>query len=215
GALASRPLRRLLPHGVFSARRGLPAIIAVRFIATATFLGVDSFVPLAADRLHGARPIIQGFVIAGSALSWTAGQAIAARRGKRLLPSRGAAYGFGLLMVGVATTAPILSPNWPLWATFVSWCFGGLGMGILFNPTTVAAMSYAVDGREGEVSSQLHLADSLGFGIMSIVGGAIVAVADRTSFSLQGALATNFGLALALGFVGLMIAHNVRPHSAS
>lgn len=212
-ALAARPLRQLLPDGVFRARRGLPAIIAVRFLATATFLGVDSFVPLAADRLHGARPIIQGFVIAGSALAWTAGQAIAAKRGKRLLPSRGAAYGFGLLMLGVATTAPVLSRDWPLWATFASWCIGGLGMGILFNPTTVASMSYAVEGREGEVSSQLHLADSLGFGIMSIVGGAIVAVADRTSFSLQGALATNFSLALICAFAGLMIAHNVRPRS--
>ena len=42
----------LWPAGVFRARRGLPAIVAVRFLVTATFLGVDSFIPLAADRLH-------------------------------------------------------------------------------------------------------------------------------------------------------------------
>src|SRR5690606_33521001 len=42
--------RRLAPPGTASARRGLPAIIASRFLATAAFLGADSFIPLAADR---------------------------------------------------------------------------------------------------------------------------------------------------------------------
>ena len=213
--LAAPPLRALLPRGVFRARRGLPAILAVRFLATAAFLGVDSFVPLAADRLHGARPIVQGFVIAGSALAWTAGQALAARRGVRLLPDRAARIGFALLLLGVASTATVLIGAWPLWATFLTWSIGGLGIGILFNPTSVASMSYAVDGHEGEVSSQLHLADSLGFGIMSIVGGATVAVADRTSFTLQGALGTNFALAGLCGVVGLLAARGVQRHLAA
>ena len=41
-------------RGLFAARSGLPAVLACRVLATATFLGVDSFVPLAADRIHGA-----------------------------------------------------------------------------------------------------------------------------------------------------------------
>ena len=214
-ANAAPALRILLPHGVFRARAGLPAIIAVRFLATATFLGVDGFVPLAADRLHHARPIVQGFVVAGAALTWTAGQAFAAKRGAKLLPRRAAAVGFGLLLVGVAAVAPVLSPAWPLWATFLGWSIGGLGIGILFNPTTVASMSYAIDGREGEIGSQIHLADSLGFGIMSVVGGATVAVADRTSFSLQGALGTNFAIAALCAVVGLVASRRVRSQGSA
>lgn len=214
-ATAAPALRAILPRGVFRARVGLPAIIAVRFLATATFLGVDSFVPLAADRLHGARPIVQGFVVAGAAMTWTMGQAIAARRGAGLHPRRAAAFGFGLLLVGVGATAPVLSPGWPLWATLLAWSVGGLGIGILFNPTTVASMSYALDGREGEVSSQIHLADSLGFGIMSVVGGATVAVADRNSLSLQGALGTNFAIAALCAIVGLVASRGVRSQMAA
>jgi len=160
--------------------------------------------------LHGARPIVQGFVVAGSAVFWSTGQAYAARRGDRLSPRRGATTGFGLMLLGIAAAAPVLSPSWPLALTFVGWCIGGLGIGILFNPTTVASMSYATDGREGEISSQIHLADSLGFGVMSIVGGATVALSDHTSLSLQGALGINFALAATLATIGLLAARGAR-----
>lgn len=197
--------RRLAPAGTASARRGLPAIIASRFLATAAFLGADSFIPLAADRIHGARPIVQGFTVIGAALSWSLGAFIAARHPPRHVrhPIR---LGFGLIIAGVGAVVPTLHESWPLWATFLGWSLGGLGMGILFNPTTVAAMTYAGAGQEGLVSSQLHLADSLGFGIMGGVGGATVAVADRTSWSLTGALGTNFTLAVACGLLGIAIA---------
>ena len=213
--IAAPALRVLLPSGVFRARRGLPAIIAVRFLATATFLGVDSFVPLAADRLHGARPIAQGFVIAGAARAWTGGQAFAARRGDRLPPGRATRIGFCFLLAGVAATAPVLAPSWPLWLVFLGWAIGGFGIGLLFNPTTVGAMSYAEDGREGAIGSQIHLADSLGFGIMSIVGGATVTIADDTAFTLQGAIATNFGLAVACAAVGLAASRGAQARVAA
>ena len=208
--IAAPALKVLLPVGTFRARRGLPAIVAVRFLATATFLGADSFIPLAADRFHGARPIVQGFVIAGSAVMWSVGQAYAARRGVNLLPRRGAAIGFALLLVGVAGSAPVLAPSWPLALTFVTWCIGGLGMGILFNPTTVASMSFAEQGREGEISSQVHLADSLGFGLMSILGGATVAFSDHSALTLRGAIGINFCLAAACASLGLFASRGVR-----
>jgi len=88
---------------------------------------------------------------------------------------------------------------------------GGLGVGLLYNPATVAAMSYATDGREGEVSSQVTLADSVGFSLMGGIGGATVAIADRTSWSLAGALGTNFGLAMCLTLLGVVAARRVRP----
>jgi len=68
-ALAIPSLRHLFPAGVLRARHGLPAVVACRMLSTATFLGVDSFIPLAADRVHGARPLQQGFVIVGAALT--------------------------------------------------------------------------------------------------------------------------------------------------
>ena len=206
-------LRRLLPPGFFSARRGIAAVLSCRVLATAAFLGVDSFVPLAADRVHGATPLVQGLVITGAALTWTLGQALMARR-PQVDPRRAVALGFVLLIIGTVLVIPVLWSGWPLWATFLSWPVGGLGMGILFNPTSVAAMSYAEGGSEGTVSSQIHLADSLGFSLMGAFGGAIVAVADRTALSLRSALGMEFGLAIVCAALGVAAARHVASHTS-
>jgi MFS family permease len=210
GAVAATiALGRLLPAGFGRARTGLPALIAVRMCATAAFLGVDSFVPLAADRIHGASPLVQGFVIIGAALTWTVGQWYRVRRPGRS-PAAAIRTGFVVMLLGIGLVVPVLSTNWPLAATFAAWAVGGLGMGLLFNPSTTASMSYATEGNEGLVSSQVTLADSVGFSLMGGIGGATVAIADRTAWPLSGALGFNFALAAALTFVGIAAARRVR-----
>ena len=207
-ALAIPSLRHLFPRGVLVARTGLAAVVACRVLATATFGGVDGFVPLAADRIHGARPLVQGFVIIGAALAWTVGQWLRAKR-PDVDAARSVRNGFVVLALGVALVLPVLWVPWPLWAVFIGWSVGGLGMGLLFNPTTVAAMTYAEPGREGELSSQVTLADSVGFSLIGGIGGATVAIADRTTWSLTGALATNFTIALVAALLGIVAAGRI------
>ena len=151
---------------------------------------------------------MQGFVIIGAALAWSLGSAISTRR-THIPVRRSAAIGFALLAAGIVATAPVLRVDWPLGATFASWCLGGLGMGFLFNPTSAAAMGWAGPGRGGRVGSQINLADSLGFALMGGVGGATVAVADRTSWRLDHALAVNFGLALVVAVLGAVASRGV------
>jgi MFS family permease len=209
-ALAVPMLRRLLPAGVTTARAGQPAVLACRFLATATFIGVDGFVPLAADRIHGASPMAQGFTIIGAALTWTAGQALVARR-PHVDTARTVRVGFVLCMAGAILVMPILIPSWPLWATFLGWSVGGLGMGIVYNPTTVASMSYAEEGREGLVSGQTQLIDALGFSVMGGIGGALVAVADRSGFALRDALLVLFLMAISTAGLGIVASRGARP----
>ncbi len=201
-------LRRLLPKGVHRAARGLPAVVACRMLATAAFLGVDSFIPLAADRIHGASPTVQGFVIIGAALSWTSGQWLMAQH-PQIDPRRAVRWGFIAIALGVYATVPVLFAEWPLWATFFGWAIGGFGMGLLFNPTTVTAMSHARTGAEGLVSSQVNLADAIGFSTMGGIGGAMVALSDRTSLPLATAIGINFALAFVLAGLGAIIAGRI------
>jgi hypothetical protein len=82
-------------------------------------------------------------------------------------------------------------------------------MGLLFNPTTVTAMSHADEGAEGLVSSQVNLADAVGFSTMGGIGGAMVAISKRTSLPLSGALGINFGLAIMLAGIGMICARRI------
>lgn len=206
--LAIPNFNKLMPRDIWRARRGLPAILACRMLATAAFLSIDSFVPLAADRIHGASATIQGFVIIGAALSWSVGSVVSTRR-SHIPVARSATIGFVLILMGIFAVAPVLSPNWPLLATFFAWCIGGLGMGILFVPTSVAATAYADDGIEGQTGGQMHLADSLGFALMGGIGGATVAISDRTHWPLTHALGTNFAIAAVLAALGIVASRGV------
>ena len=207
-ALSIPNFNKLMPPKVWRAKRGLPAILACRMLATSAFLSIDSFVPLAADRIHGASPTIQGFVIIGAALSWSLGSVLSTRR-SHIPVARSAAVGFSLILFGIFAVSPVLSASWPLLATFFSWCFGGLGMGILFVPTSVAATAYADDGNEGQIGSQINLADSLGFALMGGIGGATVAISDRTDWPLSHALGTNFLIAAILAALGIVASRGV------
>jgi MFS family permease len=147
-------------------------------------------------------------VIIGAALTWSLGSALSTRR-SHIPVARSAATGFALILFGIFAIAPVLSPNWPLLATFLAWCFGGFGMGILFVPTSVAATAYADDGNEGQIGGQLNLADSLGFALMGGIGGATVAVSDRTDWPLSHALGTNFLIAAILAALGIVASRGV------
>jgi MFS family permease len=192
----------------------LPAIIACRILATSAFLGVDSFVPLAADRIHGASATAQGFVIIGAAVTWSIGSAIVSKM-PSLRPQRSALVGFLFISLGIASTSLVVNASWPLPATFATWCLAGLGMGLLFVPTSVAAMTHAEPGRDGSVASQVNLADSIGFSLMGGLGGASVAIADRGSWSLRTGLTVNFVAALCLAVVGALLAHRIRARTST
>lgn len=212
-AIGLPSLRRLFPRGVQLAARGLPAVVACRMLAAGAFLGADSFIPLAADRIHGASPTVQGFVIIGAALAWSTGQWVIAHR-PQIDPRRAVRFGFAAIAVGVCVTLPVLSASWPLWATFFGWMIGGLGMGVLFNPTSVTAMSHAEEGAEGLVSSQVNLADAVGFSAMGGIGGAMVALSERTELTLAGGIGINFGLTFVLALLGTICAGRIAAAAA-
>jgi MFS family permease len=208
--IALPALRRLFPAGVLRAQPGLAAVIATRLCATMAFLGVDSFLPLAADRIHGVGPIAQGMLIIGAALAWSVGQALAARWNARIEPRRLIRVGFVLIATGALGSLAVLNDDISLLVTFGAWSVGGFGMGMLFNPTTVTGMAHAGPGEEGLTSGRLSIADSLGFAVMGGIGGAIVAWSDRSDdVPIDRAIGTNLVLASAVAVLGLFAARHV------
>ncbi len=209
--IAAGPLRRLFPAGWTRLAPGVPVIVVCRLCAAVGFLGIDAFIPLAADRVHHATPTAQGAMIIGAALTWTVGQAVSARLTGRVAPRHLIGAGFCLLAAGGVLVSPVIRTGTPLIATFFAWAVGGLGMGLLFNPTTVLAMASAGDSDAGLVSGQLNTADSLGFATVTTLGGAIVAASERGSFGLTGALTATFAIAVGAALLGGLISRRVVP----
>ncbi len=173
------------------------------------FFGCDTFVPLAATRIHGASTLVAGAVILGGSLVWTAGANLSARM--HWAPARAARIGFVALAAGTAGTVLVTVSAIPLWVTFLTCALSGFGIGVVFNTTSVSAMGQAPAGQEGLVGSQLGVADALGFATIGAIGGALVGVADRGVLDLAPALALVFALASATALVGAAVAPGCAP----
>lgn len=206
-----RSLRRLMPPGLLTAHPGRPAAIAARICAMAAFNGADFFIPLAARRIHDASPTVQGATILGAAVGWNLGQWFAVRAGDRIGFHRMVPAGFVVLAAGTASSIAVLSSGTPLWVTFITWSIGGVGMGVLFNPTSQIGMGSSSSEAAGLASTQLSVADVFGFSVMAAVGGALVSFADQTSLSLGTALGSAFVLATVVALGGAFAGRRIRP----
>jgi uncharacterized membrane protein len=63
----------------------------------------------------------------------------------------------------------------------------------------------------GLASTQLNVADVLGFSLMASVGGAFVSFADQTSLRLGTALTVVFALAAGVALLGAVAGRRIRP----
>jgi hypothetical protein len=70
-------------------------------------------------------------------------------------------------------------------------------------------MAATAVGSEGLASSQLQIADALGFALVGGTGGALVALADRSALTLSSGLAIEILIALAAAIVGLAISGRI------
>ena len=197
-------LRRLLPAGTLTARRGLPATIGVRGLLTFGFFGADAFVTLLVVTVRHRSPVLAGLVLTGATLSWTAGAWIQARRSDRWPGRNLVRAGMLIILVGIAAMAFAVRASVPVGVAVAAWAVAGLGMGLSYAPISLLMMREAPAGREGWASASLNLTDVLGTAIGVGVGGAAVAAGSAAGSLAAGILAA-FGLAALVLLGGLAV----------
>jgi len=204
GAVIGLPaLRRLVPPGTLTARRGLPAVILTRGLLTFTFFGADAYVTLAVTTIRHHTPVYAGIAVTGATLSWTAGAWVQARlndtwEGRRLIRT-----GLVIVLASIAGMIVALQPAIPAWSALIAWTVAGLGMGLAYAPTSLMMLREAPPGQEGRVSASLNLADVLGTAIGIGIGGA--AVAASTGHDLRAGVTAAFAAAALAGLAALAV----------
>jgi hypothetical protein len=190
--------RRLLPPGSWSARRGLPSVIAARGLVGAAFAAAEVYLPLLLTHGRGLSLARAGWVLTVGAVAWSGGSFLAARWAPLADETVRVRVGAVLLSAGIVGVATAGLPGVPLLVPLVSWAIAGLGIGIAFPTLSVLALGFASPGEEGQVSSALQLNDYLvqstalaaGSVILGFAGVALLGGAER--------------LVLAAGVLGLL-----------
>ncbi|MDQ3881425.1 MAG: MFS transporter, partial [Chloroflexota bacterium] len=183
GAVAVVPaLVGLLPPGTLTARRGLPAVILSRGVLTFAFFGAGAYLPLALVSVRGTTAFEAGLTITASALSWTTGSWIQARRNAVWGERRLVQAGFGAVLLGIASTAAILHPAVPVFVAVLTWALGGLGMGMAYASIALLVLRTAEEREQGRATSALSLSELVGTSLGTGVGGAAVAAATSAGW---------------------------------
>ena len=198
-------LRRLVPAGTFTARRGLPATILSRGLLTFAFFGADAYVTLSITEVRHRSPVVAGIAVTGATLAWTAGAWVQARLSEKWEGRRLVRAGLLIVLAGIAGMVAALQPGVPVAAGLAAWTIAGLGMGLAYAPISLLMLREAPPGREGWASASLNLADVLGTAIGIGAGGAAVAAGASLYLGVTAA----FAIAAIMAVVGLGVSRRL------
>ncbi len=165
-------------------------------------IGLVSFVPSFLESSAGAVPIVSGLAVATLTIGWPITGALAGRFYLRIGFRATAVIGASVSVVGAALVAVFsLTPSVPL--TAVGCFVVGLGLGLVANPTLIAAQSSVEQHERGVVSGANALMRSVG----SAVGvAALGAVANAIIVSKGGESPTAVQQGATAVFVGVGVA---------
>jgi MFS family permease len=202
-------VRPLVPSGTLTARRGLPAVILARGLASAAFFGAEVYLPYLLVERYVFSPTFAGLTLTGGALAWAAASAIQGRLGARLDHRRairiGSALVLGAVLLALATT--LLA--WPAAVAITGWIFAGGGMGLMYPRLSVMTLALSTKDTEGFNSSAMSISDSLG-GALALAATGIVFAAFTTAAGTGVApFAGVFALTAAIGVAGVAVAPRV------
>jgi MFS family permease len=199
--------RRLVPPGTLRARRGLPAVVALRGVAASAFFGTEAFLPLAFSKQHGLSPMWAGIAISVGAIGWFSGswyQGHYAKVSRQALLNRGtAAMVIGALVASMSTFAWM-----PVLVSVAGWMLTGLGMGMLYGTVAVLALSMSAEHEQGTNSSALQLCESLMVATTLAIGGSLFAA--LLDISHTAAFAANFAITVVLAVLGTIVARRTQ-----
>jgi len=206
-ALLARSVPALLPPGTGSARRGLPAVVALRTLIGASFTGAQVVLPLVLQVQRGLGPVGAGGILSVGLVAWAAGSWVQGRTAARVAAGTVARAGVALMAGGTAAAALLVWPAAPLLVGALGWAFAGLGMGLVFPTLAVVALGVSPVAEHGTSSGQLQIGDSLGSALMLALTGAVFAA--LVARSAPAAFLVCFAAAVLAAVLGTVVAGRV------
>ena len=189
-ALLLVAVRPLLPVGTLLAGRGLPSVVGLRGIISATFFATEIYVPYLLQEQYGLAVWLSGAALTVGALGWAAASQVQARLGAALANLAALRRGSLLLLAGIGLVLATAALQLPWWLVAVAWVVAGSGMGLMYPRIGISVLEASTEADQGANTAAMSIADA--------AGGA-------TAISLTGLLFTGVGTAADLGpFVAVL-----------
>lgn len=198
------------PHGVLprlTYARGLSAKwIYLTVAALCAGVMIENFIPLFAQQLAGASPLIAGLLGAVLSFGWTLAQlwsaGVSDRTARRLVRTGPVLLTAGLVAFGLLQTDAAQAWRVVLWAIVL--LIAGAGIGLAFPHLSVAAMSISDDpGESAKAAAAVSTTQLIAFTLTSALAGNLIALGRESA--VAAAQWVTFGIA-AVTAVGILAA---------
>ena len=196
-------LRRLMPHGFFTATPMLAGAISIRSLCFGGFLIAETYMVFSLKEFGGVSATSAGLALTAGSLSWSSGSLLQAPwdrwTGPPGRPLR-VLVGVCCMICGVSVIygTLLLTRDISLAVAIPAWVVNGLGIGLAYPTSSTIALAHADRGEEGRVSSSTLLGDlfasSLGIG----VSGVLLAFGLNADWSTPRAAVLAMSLSMAL-----------------
>ena len=193
--------RRLLPEGVFRARRGVATVVAARGLLAGVFLTANSYLPLILTSTHHWTLAAAGTPLAVGSLGWSAGSAWQGHH-PAVARHRLLQIGFILLTAGTAGLLPVAAAWGTPWLALPLWGVAGIGMGLGYSSVSFLLLQQSGAREVGFHSSAAQMSEQLTTATLIGAGGALLALLGSPAHALPVLLA----LLAALGVLGATVA---------
>lgn len=205
-------LKPLLPRGTYLSRRGLASTVLLRGLLNGSFLGVEAFLPLMLQEIHGWSPAMAGLVLTASSVTWALGSALQAKVKDPTQRPRLAVSGSALMLAGLVIASSASFHGVPGALVIFGWVIGGFGIGVAFTAMSVHSLAMTPPERQGKASSALQLADNVGAAVAIAVAGIVYAIImPAQEWAFLGAT----GVLCLTGALAVAVARRVAPYPGS
>ena len=202
--------RWLMPAGYLVARRGLPAVVALRGLVAASYFSTEVFIPLALQN-RGVSVTLSGLILGSACVMWFAGSSFQGSTRVNWSRAKFLSVGFAVLIVAtLMLPLAVLSTDSPRSAAIASaavWACAAFGVGIIYPTLGVLLLeqstSYASD------SASLQMSDSLGVIVGTAISGAFLTAASVHGEPNSSVFNTIWLLTAAIGGVALLVSARV------
>lgn len=192
---------RVMPRGTFTARRGFPAVVAVRGLGGAAFAGAGAYLPLLLTLQHDFSPSRAGVTLSITGVCWAFGSWLQGREHgiDRVTVLR---TGLAFMALGLLVTSLLAWTDATTWIGLIGWGFAGIGMGLSSSSLSVLTLDLSDQSNSGRNSSAGQMAATMSIATGLAISGTLLAFnADDPRPWVFGVIVTA-GAALALlGFL--------------
>lgn len=166
-------ISHLLPKGTWRMVRGLPSLILMRGLMGTAFTIADVYLPLYMINQRGLPASLAGLSLTVGGVTWAVGAWLAGRG--KILPARALQLGAACMLAGMAFSALVLIPGWPVWIAWIGWIAAGFGIGLAYPTQSVVTLETSAVHEQGNNASALQLSETVTTATALAVVGAVFA----------------------------------------